>query len=372
MSMKILYIVSTLKGTGPINQLYGIIHNLDRNKFTPYIITLSNEPQNSKKKLFEDDHVEIKTLGLSRIAFILWGKKILKKFITENSPDLIHTSGIRADTVMSTLNINIPLCSTLRNYVFEDYIPLFGRIRGTLMAIWHETAIKKMENPICCSKTLREKYSKHLNKEFFVIQNGVDTQQYCVKNQKDRLCIRKRLKLPLDKKIIIVAGDIIERKDPVTIINAIEQIKEKNKFQLIFIGDGMLKEKLQKHESPYIKFLGHKNNVSEYFQAADFFVSASKSEGLPNTVLEAGACGMPMILSGIPQHREVFEKDISGISFFNVQNAAMLSQAICIYLENCKSYSRFDIGTYIKERFDSRKMSNKYQNFYKKCIGDQS
>lgn len=367
--MKVLYIVSTLRGTGPVNQLYGIIHNLNREDVIPYILTLSDEPKDSRKKEFEDDKVEIETLGLSRLAFMICGKNKLKKALVRISPDLIHTSGVRADTVLSRIAVKIPVCSTIRNYIFEDYIPLYGKVRGSAMGIWHKNALKKMKYPICCSKTLQEKYSKYLKKQFFVIQNGVDTKRYDVKGERERLCLRERLKLPLNKKIIIVVGDLIERKSPLTIIHAVEQMQDTKNFQLFFIGEGELREKLQKHESECIKFLGHKSNVSEYFQTADFFISASKSEGLPNTVLEAGACGLPMILSDIPQHREIFEETIvKGIEFFCVGDEIRLAEMISNFLKDFEDFSREMISDHIREKFDSRVMSNKYQDFYRKCI----
>lgn len=374
-NMIVLYIVSTLRDTGPVNQLYGIICNLDREEITPYILTLSKEPQNGRRQDFEEIGVSLQTLGLSRLAFIFQGKKRLKKALQEIGPDLIHTSGIRADIALNRMTVTVPICSTIRNYVFEDYVPAFGFIKGRLMGVWHQKALKKMKYPICCSKTLKEKYEKHLKREFFAIQNGVDTEHYDVKGEKDRLYIKKKLQLPLEKKIIIVVGSLIERKSPTTIIQAVEQMPEKDSFCLFFVGDGKLQEKLQQHETDCISFLGHKNNVSEYFQAADLFISASKSEGLPNTVLEAGACGLPMILSDISQHKEIFEEaNLAGVDFFHTGNAFHLAEKIAIFLKECGNYSRTEISQYVKEKFDSRIMSNHYQSFYRKCIeeADQS
>ena len=364
--MKILFIVSTLQNTGPINQLYGIIHHLDRKEFTPYIVTLSDEPKDSKRYLFEEDQVEIESLGLGRAAFLLLGRARLEKMIANITPDIIHTCGIRADTLMKKLRLNIPVCTTIRNDVFEDYIPLYGKFRGTVMGIWHERAIKKMKYPVCCSKTLKETYEKRLKRVIYAIQNGVDIQQFYVMDREARQIVRNKLKLPIDRKIIVVVGDLIERKDPYTIIRAAQSVLAKQPFLLLFIGDGMLEKELRGWESDCIRMLGRKKNVWEYFQAADFYISASKSEGLPNTVLEAGACGLPMILSDIPQHREIFEDTVvDGVYFFEVKNEDQLAGIIFSFLENCPKYSRSEIGSYIQQTFDSRVMSGRYQHFYR-------
>ena len=50
-------------------------------------------------------------------------------------------------------------------------------------------------------------------------------------------------------------------------------------------------------------------NVNEYLKSSDVYVSTSKSEGMPNGVLEAMATGLPVILSDIEQHKEILDRD---------------------------------------------------------------
>src|SRR5690606_27550731 len=70
---RILYIVSTLYGSGPINQLQYLLRYLDRSRFEPLILTLSPEPPGSIIKAFLGDGIDVQTLGMSRITGLLKG-----------------------------------------------------------------------------------------------------------------------------------------------------------------------------------------------------------------------------------------------------------------------------------------------------------
>ena len=73
--MKILYVVSTLKRSGPVIVLSNIIKYLDKNRFEPIVLT-SPEPKESMKKYFENDlNTKVETLGLGRVQSLFVAKK---------------------------------------------------------------------------------------------------------------------------------------------------------------------------------------------------------------------------------------------------------------------------------------------------------
>ena len=65
------------------------------------------------------------------------------------------------------------------------------------------------------------------------------------------------------------------------------------------------------------KLIGH---VQEYLGASNYFISASLAEGLPNSVLEAMACGLPCILSNIPPHVEIHEMNKDSSLMFDIKD----------------------------------------------------
>lgn len=78
---------------------------------------------------------------------------------------------------------------------------------------------------------------------------------------------------------------------------------------LVILGKGPEAAMLRAMEPDTGKLVmpGQVENVADYLKASDVFISASLGEGLPNTVLEALACGLPPLLSDIPPHREIMQ-----------------------------------------------------------------
>ncbi|MES2728077.1 MAG: glycosyltransferase, partial [Bacteroidota bacterium] len=159
--------------------------------------------------------------------------------------------------------------------------------------------------------------------------------------------------------IFVSVGALSKRKDPLTIIKAFKNYKNAHSYQLLFLGDGVLmKECIDEAAGLNIKFLGNVDNVHEYCQAADVFISASHSEGLPNSVLEAGMCGLYCILSNIPQHTEIFDDKSKQAAFFETENNNEITLLLNSY-GNLKSTNTID--------FSASKMTKQYEELYFKA-----
>ena len=86
----------------------------------------------------------------------------------------------------------------------------------------------------------------------------------------------------------------------------------KDKAVAIFFGDGPQKKEIINIKEKYevgdrIKIMDYTSELWSWFKTADVFVSVSHYEGNPNTVLEAVASKCPVVISDIPEHREILE-----------------------------------------------------------------
>lgn len=137
-----------------------------------------------------------------------------------------------------------------------------------------------------------------------VFPNGTNLELF---HKMDKIQCRKELNLPLNKFIIICVGQFIERKGQRRILEAIDQISNNN-IKTIFIGKG---DDSFEHESIVFKGTVKNNKLPYYLNAADIFVLPTRSEGCCNAIVEALACGLPIISSDLPFNHDVLNVENS-------------------------------------------------------------
>jgi len=359
--IKILYLVSTLKKSGPLHIVHGIVKGLDTAIFDVKIVALSHENKNSIKSYFEDLDCEILSLDNNRITGLVKNRREIQSIIDFNAIDIVHSHGIRSDVINSRLT-GVCRFTTLHNFPEEDYQMQFGKLKGKFMEMQHQKAISKIEHRIACSEYILKQFSSTYGINAHCIQNGIDTDQYHANSPEVITYLRKKLALPAGKYIFLVSGSLIKRKDPKTILKAFKQLDADQNI-LVFIGSGKLERKLRsKYSGKNILFTGNVNSVSEYLQASDCLISASVSEGLPNSVLEAMSCGSPVILSDIAPHREIVGDKYPFL--FMTGDPSDLKQKMMHMLSGKDASSWKGHEALTRSDFNAGKMSLAYQKKY--------
>lgn len=147
-------------------------------------------------------------------------------------------------------------------------------------------------------------------KVYYVPGVGIDTTQY---NLDEKLREGKRRELGLNEGDIAVIsmGDLIERKNYDTAIRAIAEANEP-KLQYFICGKGPEEEKLKALTeslgvTKQIHFLGFRSDIKELLTAADIFLFTTKQEGLPRSMMEAMASGLPCIASKIRGNTDLLD-----------------------------------------------------------------
>ena len=167
-------------------------------------------------------------------------------------------------------------------------------------------------------------------KVYYVPGVGIDTSQYSTNTtlRKD-----KRIEMGLQESDIalISMGDLIERKNYDTAIRAIAEAHNKN-LQYYICGKGPEEENLKKLAqklgiAKQIHFLGFRSDVKELLAASDIFLFTTKQEGLPRSMMEAMASGLPCIASKIRGNSDLLENSGGGF-LCDATDACLFAQKI--------------------------------------------
>ena len=133
---------------------------------------------------------------------------------------------------------------------------------------------------------------------------------------------RKELGLPPTAPVILYVGNFLPVKNPLLLMAAHAEINRRSAQRpchLIMLGDGPLRSRILSHAAaagtlPWITLPGRKPpaQVARYMQAANVLCVPSNNEGAPNVILEAFACGLPVVATNVGGISEVLCHDFLG------------------------------------------------------------
>jgi glycosyltransferase involved in cell wall biosynthesis len=137
-----------------------------------------------------------------------------------------------------------------------------------------------------------------------IIPNGVDHQRFRVANREAiRARIRAELNLHPSLPLVLSVGSLRPIKGHDVLIEAVRTVRETEpdlQFQALVVGAGPLRgEYEQSARGLPISFAGFHKDVERFYLAADVYCQPSRSEALPNAVLEAMCCGLPVVASDV-------------------------------------------------------------------------
>ena len=141
-------------------------------------------------------------------------------------------------------------------------------------------------------------------KNICVFPNSVNTSIFY---PHDKLQMRKKFGFPKNAFIIAFTGRLLPVKGPDRLASAIQEIHDKNIFSF-FLGEGPLKP--QCDNILFCDMVQH-DRIAEYLSAADIFVLPTLAEGCCNAIIEAMACGLPIISSALPFNDDILTPDNS-------------------------------------------------------------
>jgi sugar transferase (PEP-CTERM/EpsH1 system associated) len=208
-------------------------------------------------------------------------------------------------------------------------------------------------------------------RNFRVIYNGVDTEKFSPRSGAG-LRMRKQLGIPEASVVIGSVGRLVPIKDYSTLLDAAEiLLRQRRDVHVLLVGDGPERTGLQDRVARSailtgrVTFAGASDNVPDLLNALDVFVLPSISEGMSNTILEAMASGLAMVVTRAGGNSELVEDGRSGL-LFAPRDLQALAQLLLGLFED--SGKRLSLGAAARaravEHFGLASMIRQYRDLY--------
>lgn len=172
--------------------------------------------------------------------------------------------------------------------------------------------LRKIVRGVICVSTKNKEESVELGlaaqEKCIVIPNAINQKEFYKKDKKE---CRRSLGFPNDAFIVSFCGRFIERKGVNRVSEAIKKLKDSN-VKSIFIGQNAEGQSLQP-DCDGILFEGPlpHNQMVDYLNSADVYVLPTLAEGCSNSIIEAMACGLPIISSDLPFNHDIINDENS-------------------------------------------------------------
>ena len=150
------------------------------------------------------------------------------------------------------------------------------------------------------------------------MKNAIDTNKFIYNKDIRR---QKRKELNIENKFVVGhVGRFHPQKNHDFIIDIFKELNEKRKNSvLLLVGDGELRQSIENKVKELnlldkVIFTGVRDDIPELLQSMDVFVFPSLYEGLPVTLIEAQATGLPCIVSDTITHEAIISSNIQSVS----------------------------------------------------------
>lgn len=301
----------------------------------------------------------------------------IKKILVEEKIDIIHiwlpmSGALMVTKAASSLGIKIIAHSHSQPENVFSSLPKWSQ--PALAKIWNKYLAwlySKADCVIYPSEMAREilHYLCGANKPSIVISNGINIEEFRPIDVGD---FYERFSIPRNYFNLVYIGRLFPEKSIHTFIRAMPNvITEHPKSLAIIIGDGYLRPKLEKLAAEFgiqdqVKFLGQvsDDDLVKAFNLTDIFISPSLAELEGMTVLEAMACGKPIITTNAKMNAARFFVDGNGF-LFEPENATALAEKINFLLSNEKLRAEMS-ATSLKnsKQYDIHQSVAKLENLY--------
>ena len=365
--MKILYVSTSTDRGGAEKALHDLVLAARTVGYDVKIISL--KPIGAVGLRLQAEGFEVESFNVTDKSSAVQTAGALARLIKEIQnfqPDIVHALLYRA----------IQLCRQAKKHANFKLIttPHYDLSKKNYFLRLWDRGLKNADDVSCAESQQTADFlldkQKYSTDKLKIVYNGVDA-SYFAPDKESRTQMREKLGFTDENTVFCCVARLSPEKNHDVLLHAFSWVHAKNpSARLLLVGEGPEKEKLfnlaqQNNLAKEVIFVGEVEDTKPYLQTADVFVLPSKTESLPLALLEAGACGLPSIVSKAGDMPRVVVHGETGFVFGGT-DAALLGMLMAELLQNVNL--RQNMGkkarTRTKEKYPPSEP--KYLEIYKK------
>lgn len=319
-----LYVVGQLGAGGLERQLYLLLRTMDRLRYRPAVVVWNFSEEDVYVSRIRE--LAVPLYSFSQIRPPIAKLFALRQLVKQTRPQVVHSYSFYTNVAAwsGTIGTRAIAIGAVRSD-FEWAKNGNGPVLGKLSACRPENQIFNSFASATQAQTSRSVFAP---RRCFVVPNGIDLEQFAAKAAPSPGKIR-----------ILGVGSLLPVKRWDRLLVAASEVKRGGADFIVKIaGDGPLRHRLQDQAQELevadrVEFLGHRKDIASLLEESSFLIHPSESEGCPNVVMEAMACGRPVIATDVGDVRRLIDEGKTG---FVVRSGddAILAQRMITLLNN--------------------------------------
>ena len=251
--------------------------------------------------------------GLSRVRVVLRALRRLRREMATWRPDLIQAHG------GEPLKYAIPTAAAVP-VVYRRIGSAVDQVARGPRRVLYGALMRRAARVVAVAEAVRletmEVFQLPVG-HVVTIPNAVDARRLAI--TRDRTTVRRDLGIAADAEVVLSLGALTWEKDPLAHLRiAAAVLVERPAAVHLLVGDGPMRAEVERQvvalgNGPRVRLAGARDDVPALLAASDVVLFASCSEGMPATVIEAGALGLPVAGYAVAGVAEVVEDGVTGL-----------------------------------------------------------
>ncbi|HOJ51817.1 MAG TPA: glycosyltransferase family 4 protein [Syntrophales bacterium] len=305
----------------------------------------------------------------------------LYRYLRKEKPLIVHTHTSKAGILgrWAAFLAQVPIiCHTPHGHVFWGY---FGSLLSRLFIFLEKITAPITDRLIMLTAQERD---DHLlfrvapKEKFVVIHSGVDLQPFFQHDPSRKEKMRSSLSLGADDFVIGSVGRLTQVKGHRYLLNAYARyLGRGGKGTCVMVGEGELRKELTEQAQQLgieklVRFLGWRPDVAPVMKAFDVFVLPSLNEGMGKVVVEAMACGLPVIASNVGGIKDLIVHGENGLLVPPTDEESLAEAIMLLYR---KPHLRKEMGEKGKQKallYSREAMVEKIEDLYQTLIREKT